>query len=866
MRNKLLMTTALTAIFLSTNVYAKTINKLPEEGKDGFQGYLGTSVDGDNVTIRDTAYNTNPEYLTADEITIDNVYIQTKYKKEDGKELGLDVGKKVNDGSALTKRLVLRDGARLDIDRDGKNHDKIPEGYDVPNLFNISEGGSVEIEHSELHADGIVNMTGGEMTLQGGEFTVEDPGARLNISGGTINFVGDSQHANAFSIEISDPNEEGIEEAYGPIDMTGGTIHVQSGQAGSLSFSETNNSGNYIAGTQINIKGGELNINENAGLTVAKGFQERKDPQHGDLIKGIINLTDAGVINLGGTLRGNITGDDRGKIYFQNSSAQIDGDVDTPSLIFENSHALSKAITGKITDVDTFEIKKGTMLYDKEFEGSATNVIVGEGATLDIGANTLHSGGDVGEDDGVVFKDNSTLKFTVTDQNNYGKIFANYVQISENGTTLDMTLNGAALAKGDKMTLQLFNLEDVGDYQGVEIEGKFANLSTNSRYKFTDNGDGTFEVASIGSATDAVVDAGGSANNAETAEAWDSVSASGSSPVAAAVTEKLADLSNKTYVEALTAIAPEVSPMVEQTQSETAAQVFGAVSTRLSGGSVSSGSQGMSSGDSVFERAAAWVQGLYNKSKLDDTSKSKGFDSDTKGVAFGLEKYLTEDVKAGIGYSYSQTDIDGFMRDTDVDTHTAILYGEYKPSNWFVNGIATYGWSDYEEKKNVGGVNVKADYDVETLGLQLMTGYDMNFNALNVTPEAGLRYVRVDQDSYKDGADQRVSGHTSDIITGVIGAKVSKDIALNNGLNLKPEARLAATYDLETDKSNAVVTLANGSAYKVNGEGLDRFGVELGAGLTAELNDKVEVTLGYEGKFRDDYQDHSGILSAKYKF
>lgn len=70
------------------------------------------------------------------------------------------------------------------------------------------------------------------------------------------------------------------------------------------------------------------------------------------------------------------------------------------------------------------------------------------------------------------------------------------------------------------------------------------------------------------------------------------------------------------------------------------------------------------------------------------------------------------------------------MRSTDVDTHTAIVYGEYKPSNWYVNSIATYGWSDYSEDKSVAGVGVKADYDVETFGLQAMTGYDMQFKGL----------------------------------------------------------------------------------------------------------------------------------------
>ena len=232
----------------------------------------------------------------------------------------------------------------------------------------------------------------------------------------------------------------------------------------------------------------------------------------------------------------------------------------------------------------------------------------------------------------------------------------------------------------------------------------------------------------------------------------------------------------------------------------------------------------------------------------------------------GIEKNIGRAGKVGTGYAYTNTDIDGFMRSTDVDTHTAILYGEYKSNNWYVNGIATYGWSDYSEDKNVSGQNVNADYDVETFGLQAMTGYDMNINGLGITPEAGLRYVHIKQDAYKDSADQKVSGNDSDILTGVIGAKVSKNFELSNGMNIKPEARIAATYDLFNDDVNSVVTLANGSAYAVEGEALDRFGMEFGAGVTAEVNDNVELSFGYEGKFRQDYQDHTGLINAKYKF
>lgn len=829
MKKSLLMTTALVALSMSGNAYADvTINSdtvLEEHYTDN------VIISGGNVTAQDSS-------------TVSLNY-------PDGKNLT------VNGGTlSLNDSTIKTFGGNTEISGDA-----------IVNLNNESD----IITNKLTINGGTINLNGSELR-QNNSFVMTD---------GTINMNGQGQ-THIGSLGRDTEKVEGTVTSYagGTTDISGGTINVKGGVGLGSSANDIYDNGNIIFGTSIKVKGdAALNIKEGATLFAYENFKiDEPDLNNPSLDvvtfgnKATITMNDnTSKINLAGALSANINGDDRGKIHFQNSGANIDGNVEAVSLIFEDSHTLSQAVSGTIGGLDIFEIKKGTMVYDKEINGGASSVVVGEGATLDIGTNALHSGGEKGIDsEGVHFKDNSTLAFTVTDKDTYGKIYANYVKISENGTNLNMTLNSAALAKGETATFKLFNGADSAE---AEVDGKFANLSQNSRYEFKDNGDGTFEVTSVGSATDAVVDAGGSANNAGTAEAWDSISASTSSPVAAAVTEKLAQLSNSTdaaeqkaYVDALTAVAPEVAPMVQKTQTETANQVFGAVSTRLTGGSISTGGEGMASGDNIFKRGAMWVQGLFNKSKLDDTSKAKGFDADSSGIAFGAEKFVTDDTKVGIGYAYTNTDIDGFMRDTDVDTHTAILYGEYKPSNWYVNGIATYGWSDYEEKKSVAGVGVKADYDVETFGLQAMTGYDMQVNGFGFTPEAGLRYVHIKQDAYKDSADQKVSGNDSDILTGVIGAKVSRNFELSNGMNIKPEARIAATYDLFNDDVNSVVTLANGSAYAVEGEALDRFGMEFGAGVTAEVNDNVELSLGYEGKFREDYQDHTGLINAKYKF
>lgn len=909
MKNKLLITTALVALTCGHNAYAQisddiNINQDTVITAENQQNYLTTGnifISGGNVSASNTegmsqlhdGSGQKEISITGGSIALSNgagIYADGKDGQYNTTAATMNITGgdiTVKDGGEITLTgnadMNIGGNAKITMDYTGVTPEEDGDTHDGGILHEGKEG-DINI------SGGVINLTGEVAKIERGGFdsswVYKKDGTSVMSEEEFKSKTGkypDEASLEDFKTAGLNPDELDLEPYHistGDINISGGEINLKDGARISTTYK---NEGNInITGGTINVSGssaelsstGEIKIANGAELNIASDstlYAKVSGKDMSQAQKATLSVYDNDTrINLGGKLVANINGDDRGKIHFQNSNAKIDGNVEDVSLIFEDSHSLNNAISGDIGSLDILAINKGTLTFDKEPTGTITTVQVGNGATLDIGDKTLHSSGDKADGEGVLFADNSTLAFTVTDKDTYGKIKANYIKISENGTNLNMTLNGAALAKGETATFKLFNGADSAE---AEVEGKFANLSQNSRYEFTDNGDGTFEVTSVGSATDAVVDAGGSANNAGTAEAWDSVSASTSSPVAAAVTEKLAQLSNSTnaaeqkaYVDALTAVAPEVAPMVQKTQTETANQVFGAVSTRLTGGSISTGGEGMASGDNIFKRGAMWVQGLFNKSKLDDTSKAKGFDADSNGIAFGAEKFVNDDTKVGIGYAYTNTDIDGFMRDTDVDTHTAILYGEYKPSNWYVNGIATYGWSDYEESKSVAGVGVKADYDVETFGLQAMTGYDMNINGLGITPEAGLRYVHIKQDAYKDSADQRVSANNSDILTGVIGAKVSKNFELSNGMNIKPEARIAATYDLMNDDVNSVVTLANGSAYAVEGEALDRFGMEFGAGVTAEVNDKVELSLGYEGKFRQDYQDHTGLINAKYKF
>ena len=881
MRKTLLMTTALVALTAATNVYAEKL--IVSAGNDTTisekKEFENIDVIGGNLNINSTsAASTGNISISGGTVTLSSgseILSENGVVNISGGTINMDKG----DISADTKSLNVT-GGKLDL-KNGSNlwsdigninisssdtsitldNSKIiiePENYtqnpDDQATITIS-GGNIDLNNNSQIVAGATGLDGapsssktsiqinggtinfdetssisltekntGDINISGGKITGTDIGnygkGNVNISGGEITATDIGAEQGNVVISDGTVNMKKVDSirseglyARDTMSIKGGTINMFGkenliwGDNISMTGGELNikDSSGFISKNAVNIEAGTVNIAENSSLGWAKANGDNIvfDTTVGD--NSIINLGSQATLNLDGTLNSHVNS--TGNINFQNNAAKIAG-----------------------------------------------NVTMNNGGVMNVGLNHAVVDGDA------TFNSGSTLKIEIADTDNHGSLKANKIT-GNDGAKLSLNVT-KQMAVGDTLTgLTLF--------EGT-VNNKFVSELSNNRYNVSSKDGKTYDIAYTATASDVVADAGGSVNNAQTAEAWDTLAQSPTASAnAKAVSSALKDLSEnneQAYVAALTAVAPEVAPMVQQTQSENANQVFGAVGTHLTGGTVSTGGEGMSSGDSIFKRGAMWVQGLFNKSKLDDTSKAKGFDADSSGIAFGAEKFVNDDVKVGVGYAYTNTDIDGFMRSTDVDTHTAIVYGEYKPSNWYVNGIATYGWSDYEENKNVAGVGVKADYDVETFGLQAMTGYDMQVNGFGFTPEAGLRYVHIKQDAYKDSADQRVSGNDSDILTGVIGAKVSKSWELENGMNIKPEARIAATYDLMNDDVNSVVTLANGSAYSVEGKALDRFGMEFGAGVTAEINDNVELSLGYEGKFREDYQDHTGLINAKYKF
>ena len=263
------------------------------------------------------------------------------------------------------------------------------------------------------------------------------------------------------------------------------------------------------------------------------------------------------------------------------------------------------------------------------------------------------------------------------------------------------------------------------------------------------------------------------------------------------------------------------------------------------------------SGGAMPARNGVWVEGMYNKSKQNDA-----FNGYTRGIVAGVDTQIARGLMLGVGYSYAHSDISAIARNTEIDSNTIFIYGQYKPTAWYMNAMANYTMSDYSEKSDVLGVAVSSDFDVNAFGGAVMTGYDF---AGGITPEVGLRYMHISADEYKNSLGIKSKLGDSDYLTAVLGTKYAFDYRVARGFTLRPELRYAVKWDIVSDKSVATITMPGVNSYVLDGNRLSRIGAEFGGGLVMKYGD-LSLALNYDIEIREDYTSQTGRVRARMLF
>ena len=527
--------------------------------------------------------------------------------------------------------------------------------------------------------------------------------------------------------------------------------------------------------------------------------------------------------------------------YFLNNSAQSEsGEAEGGAIynegtltfngenIFENNKT-----NGKLNDIHNVGsiLVKGSLTTNGGVTGNGSVTIDKEGV-LDIKIGTV----EVGE---MTLKDGALLKIGVNSLTEHGKVNG----LVTGNETSKIALNLAIDTKN-------------GVYQVFDRDNDLT-LQENKLFNIKDLENGAYEVSKK---TSENLMKDFDMSESESAVAVALIESESYHKAFNQVQEEMLEAlqsTDKSQVEKAKKALKAIGKSEQSSAQAVASNHVGAVG-KVVGGEMKGGSMKGHSGGEEAPRAKVYIKGLYDKTK---STMGDGFKARSQGAVLGVQSEVTDSLTLGVGYATSKTTAKEDLRRTEVDTNTGFISAHYQPNAWWLSGLATYSRGQYDEQKQVLSSVGTANYDVDSWGVQVMTGYDVKLQNAIITPEVGMRYLSVKQEGYTDTLGTTVEATTSDYLTAIAGVKTAWDLG-----KIRPSVGINVGYDVISDDVATLNTLANGASYTVNAEALDRFSVGVTTGIEAKLGDRTTLKLEYNGSFRKEYVDHSGMLKLELKF
>lgn len=604
----------------------------------------------------------------------------------------------------------------------------------------------------------------------------------------------------------------------------------------------------------ITVKDSTVTANGNNELSARSGnviFQNSKLEVAKDAVLtfssagGALLLDSRSTLYLAGKMKGNVFFDADATVAFQSSNARLDGTLSgSANAVFYADYALSN-----LNRSNDFEFRK---------------IAIMDGKTLDIGTTALKADKIWG----------GTISAILTDAAKTTPI----ITAAAENVTIKLDMSAASSAQ----TTQYHITKGTGFKLGKYSTSRYAVSSTPftvadaSKVGVLSNWNGgDLYILRLGNSTPSIVDdvkQSGITVNPVIEKALgiidlDDESLGKLTDEQQKALDKIDDLLTKfdrnpeKKYQVLREVAPSLSKFNILVDETTAKNVINVVSSRFNLPNSphiprSYRLYGRSGGDYEAGNSTVWAQGMYNHA---EQSGTEGFSSNSAGFTAGIETWLSDDFKAGVGYSYTSTSVDSDRSDVDVYTHTGFLYAQYQPKRFYTNFFAGFGHSAYTDTTKIA--KLESEYKTNTASAQIAIGYAVPVLA----PEVAVRVINTHKKAYTDALGVELKSKDSTTATAVGGLKLSKHYRMrtNSAVVFTPELKAAATYDFVRTNSDRTALLPNGTSYIVQTENDKRFGIEAGAGFSFDFGKNGTVSLLYDGMFQGKLNSHSAVLNVK---
>ena len=240
-----------------------------------------------------------------------------------------------------------------------------------------------------------------------------------------------------------------------------------------------------------------------------------------------------------------------------------------------------------------------------------------------------------------------------------------------------------------------------------------------------------------------------------------------------------------------------------------------------------------------------------------------GADIDLAGVALGADFTTDSGVRVGGYFNVGSGDADGQGVGSDVSNDFDYLgLGIYAGMTFGnLSVIADAGFTQVSsdlEQNTVTADKLTADTDTDVVSVGLKGEYKLSTAFVDVVPHLGVRYTRLDMDSYDvtgaDGVYASTSSDSMSVFSIPFGVSVSTDIAAGNW-TVKPVFDVTLTANTGDDELDSDTTFTGaGMTSALSTEVLDSFTYGGTVGVQAKYGESLSLGVGlnYTGSDNTD--------------
>lgn len=296
-------------------------------------------------------------------------------------------------------------------------------------------------------------------------------------------------------------------------------------------------------------------------------------------------------------------------------------------------------------------------------------------------------------------------------------------------------------------------------------------------------------------------------------------------------------LSNSELATAIQAIAPVQANAQKQISTET--MKMNAIGARLL--NVRGGARGVMLGlngldiqtgggaaadDVLGGRWGGFANVTYGWGDVDETTLQDAYEQDSYNVVAGADYRISDAFVLGGAISYGDTTAkyDQGLGRVKAKTTGAVGYGTYYAGMWYVDGLVSYGSTDFESRRNINipshnpalpsiATSATSSPEGKQWSAAIGAGMDFKTGAFTITPNARLSYLHVDNKAFTE--DEPVAGLGLSVdrrklksLQSLLGARFSTNVNTSWGV-LLPYASAQWVHEFKDDAPSLVSRYVN---------------------------------------------------------